>query len=137
MSKTMKKTSQEFMEWLGLKVGDRIACLDSRYIFEVIKHENNIYLMCRNTNIETQFIHYLLNIDFEILPQPKRVGDLKCESKCLSCPCIYVCNEEVNAVDKTLYEVLELGIATFTKIPEKLNGAIYDVIKSQLDKEVE
>ena len=32
----MKKTSEEFMEWLGLKVGDKVVCLDSRYIFEVI-----------------------------------------------------------------------------------------------------
>lgn len=132
----MKFTSEDLMKAIGLKVGDRVRCNKLLgTVFEVIKMDNGSIAL-DGLQTEWHSIHELIDKDFEILPAPKRVGDLKCDGNCPSCPCIYVCNEEVNAIDKTLYEVLELGIATFTKMPKKLNGAIYDVIKSQLDKEV-
>lgn len=86
----MKFTSEDLMKAMGLKVGDRVACLDSRYIFMVREYRGNVYLECENADLETQFMHYLLNVEFEILPAPKRVGDLKCgymEKNCVECPC--------------------------------------------------
>jgi len=120
-----------------LKVGDRVVCLDSRYIFKVIEHKDNVYLECENAKNETQFIHYLLNVDFEILPQPKRVGDLKCKIECENCP--------LRALDGcSLYGCIMFGQLTLYEILEKVHNdwlnkdqEIYDLLKARLDKEVE
>ena len=141
----MKFTSEDLMKAMGLSVGDRVKVklgigLDilsnsNNYVVEIFKDTTGI-IMIKNDKNQSIFLTNLIGYDFEILPRPKRVGDLKCDGKCLLCPCIYVCNDEINAVNKTLYEILELGIATFTKTPQEMNKEIHDVIKARLDKEV-
>lgn len=137
----MKFTSEDLMKSMGLAVGNKVKVKtydnfeETFETYEVMQKAGDTYLQSIDCGFIDSFA-YLIDQDFEILPRPKRVGDLKCDGKCPLCPCIYVCNEEVNAVDKTLYEVLEKGIATYTKIPKKLNGDIYNVIKARLDKEV-
>ena len=130
----MKFTSEDLMKAMGLQVGYKIK-IDLGYTFEIVQNGKIISLERLGEGYYTD-LEFLVDTDFEILPKPKRVGELKCDGKCPLCPCIYVCNEEVNAIDKTLYEVLELGIATFTKTPKKLNEEIHNVIKARLDKEV-
>lgn len=117
----MKFTSEMLMKAMGLQVGDRVKV--DCFIYKVVIKDENINE--RNIALENEdgtfflYIKRFVDQDYEILPKPKRVGDLKCNGKCPLCPCIYVCNDKVNATDKTLYEVLELGIATFTKTPKK------------------
>lgn len=137
----MKFTSEDLMKAMGLKVGDRVACLDSRYIFKVIEHKGNVYLECVNAKLETQFIHYLLNVDFEILPQPKRVGDLDIDDKDIyyKYKLVPLLDYKSNLCDwgigvpepENLYEVLEHW-QKYNKDQE-----IYDILKARLDKEVE
>ena len=146
----MKFTSEDLMKAMGLSIGDRVKVTMEFYdgiiktgLYEIDKYNR---LKCLPNQQKTDLIEFdgrgietLMGygVEYEILPKPKRVGDLKCDGKCLLCPCIYVCNDEINAVNKTLYEILELGIATFTKTPQKMNKEIHDVIKARLDKEVE
>lgn len=137
----MKFTSEDLMKTMGLQVGDRIKAPNGviyEVVSEVVDYANVIGLINKGKYEDNYFPLKMLvcDEDFEILPRPKRVGDLKCNGKCPLCPCIYVCNDQVNAIDKTLYEVLELGIATFTKTPKKMNEEIHNVIKARLDKEV-
>lgn len=132
----MKFSSEDLMKAMGLSVGDRVRVNDEQLMTVVLNDCGEIKLI--EDYIKIIFpIEHLLNRNVEILPRPKRVGDLKCNGRCPICPCIYVCNDEVNVIDKTLYEVLELGISTFTKTPEKMNEAIHNIIKARLDKEVE
>ena len=134
----MKFTSEDLMKAMRLAVGDRVkvALTPNHYAIFTLVNDENEGLSLISKEKEFYPVEFLVDLDFEILPRPKRVGDLKCDGKCLLCPCIYVCNEEVNAIDKTLYEVLELGIATFTKTPKKMNEEIHNVIKARLDREV-
>ena len=136
----MKFTSKDLMKAMGLSVGDRIkiSVANNEFIYEIrLNAENKPYLLNEQNLINCGDVHSLIDMDIDIRPRPKRVGDLRCDGKCPLCPCIYVCNDEINAVNKTLYEILELGIATFTKTPQEMNKEIHDVIKARLDKAVE
>lgn len=130
----MKFTSEDLMKAMGLKVGDRVVCLDSRYIFMVREYRGNVYLECENADLETQFIHYLLNVDFEILPAPKRVGDLKCKDfECSQCPirALINCNKADNQ-NRNLFDNLAEWNSTYTSFDQE----IYDLLMARLDKEV-
>ena len=125
----MKFTSEDLMKAMGLQVGDRVKYCDKVYIVSI--EDNKVFLK------DGVIWLYLLDIvddqDYEILPRPKRVGDLKCgeygEHNCASCPIRAICAEdEYN--DKTLYSILELS-HKFAKDQE-----IYNLLKSRLDKEV-
>lgn len=131
----MLKTSKEFMEWLGLQVGDRIkiSVENNEFIYEIrLNAENKPYLLNEQNLINCGDVHSLIDMDFEILPRPKRVGDLKCMidiNDCKKCPLYAVC-EESYVEGITLYEELQYTSAI-------VDQEIYDLLKDRLDKEVE
>ena len=140
----MKFTSEDLMKAMGLQVGDRVKVnfisnmFQETLIYEVVDDKifvNQIHLKAVNTNDFIMIdLNYLVNIDFEILPSPKRVGDLKCgeygEHNCASCPIRAICcSDEYN--EETLYSKLELS-HKYAKDQE-----VYDLLKARLDKEVE
>lgn len=133
----MKKTSKEFMEWLGLSIGDRIKVEDVVYTI------NNLYILESFVNATNQpFAHYECvhisilvrdDVEYEILPRPKRVGDLKCddyEGCDYGCPLMWLCcnAQKEHNCDITLYNVLD-----FYEIDDQ---EIYDLLKTRLDKEL-
>lgn len=163
----MKFTSEDLMKAMGLQVGDRIRLFEDKIrewdeaVYELVKNEQDDYPTYYSfVNIEDSDdrfnIHYFIDLEYEILPRPKRVGDLKCGFKkelggigsCTTCPVRiicghYTCKDELGAGD-TLYEYLE----TYKKkIKEEYDDEdedyndfdqeIYDLLKARLDKEVE
>lgn len=126
----MKFTSEDLMKAMGLSVGDRVKFTDvdwDNHIYEIII-QNSEYLVKPDMSPLFPIIK-LLNRDFEILPRPKRVGDLKCEEcNCKDCPLQYICPMTYTANYK-LFEVLEE-----CNVYDK---EIYDLLKARLDKEVE
>lgn len=130
----MKFTSEDLMKAMGLAVGDKVIINNNKKpSYEVIK-EQNIHKLKSISLGTIHPLYYLINTTFEILPRPKRVGDLKCgeygEHNCASCPIRAICvSDEYN--DETLYSKLELS-HKFAKDQE-----IYELLKARLDKEVE
>ena len=136
----MKFTSKDLMKAMGLQVGDKI------------KSNGVLYLVCENDEDEdigthTIYRYYLRNInkigmimledligeEYEILPRPKRVGDLKCEEidNCRKCPLHYICFikiDQKNDMNTTLEQMLN----SFTIDDQE----IYNLLKARLDKEV-
>lgn len=140
-------TSQDLMKAIGLQVGDRVKIkFEVSNIIDVtitteerilnIVYDNHLGVGLEHNGVIVP-IERILNRGFKILPKPKRVGENICNGNCPTCPCIFVCNEEVNAVNKTLYEVLDEGIKTFKNLNGSLQNQVYNAIKEQLDKEVE
>jgi hypothetical protein len=120
----MKFTSKDLMKAMGLAVGDTIKLNGKTHTFTAKKDGT---LICKNV------LKQLIDQDFEILPRPKRVGDLKCEElTCATCPLRAInCGNIATSVKKTLYEIL----GNF--FPEYQDQEIYDLLKARLDKEVE
>ena len=129
----MKFTSEDLMKAMRLQVGDRIKCAINEYTIVKIndevfyEREGNVYSMVN-----------LVNRDFEILPRPKRVGDLKCDdiphSDCIICPIKILCLDYGDANKQLFYEILE---DYKSKSGEHFDQEIYDLLKARLDKEVE
>ena len=74
-------------------------------------------------------------LDFEILPRPKRVGELKCgELECQECPLrtIRCDKDDIDIKDCSLYYILESVL-----VGAEFDQEIYDLLKARLDKEVE
>ena len=139
----MKFTSEDLMKAMGLQVGDIIEiflCSSCQYEkYEICQRNNDDLIYAKSVKYGIQVQLYSLISDYtqyKILPRPKRVGENICNGNCPTCPCIFVCNEEVNAVNKTLYEVLDEGIKTFVNLNVSLKNQVYNAIKEQLDKEV-
>ena len=130
----MKKTSKEFMGWLGLQVGDNVEIHND--IYEVKQSFlGTIYL--RNDFLDDELeIVDLLDKDYEILPRPKRVGELTCKDvsveSCNKCPIRCICNVELTSDTTPFYEILE-----DFKYDDIFDQEIYDLLKTRLDKEVE
>lgn len=133
----MIKTSKEFMEWLGLKVGDKIRINDKpdNYIIEL----NECSIPCvKDEYTKIRFeMTYLINRKVEILPQPKRVGNLKCSNEigCIECPLKILCSRDLLDFRfvGSLYSILE----KFKEDETCFDQEIYDILKARLDKEVE
>ena len=130
----MKFTSEDLMKAMGLQVGDRFKFNDfdwDNHIYEIII-EHDLYLV--KTDLEQTFpLYNLLNREFEILPRPKKVGDLKCiEYKCVKCPLRSIRCEKNDDVDNSLYYILEKVL-----VGVDFDQEIYDILKTRLDKEVE
>lgn len=126
----MKKTSKEFLEWLGLQVGDRVKVNNRYYTIEINELSGLPYML---QDEKYFYIQHLVDKDFEILPKPKKVGDLKCEEikDCRTCPLWWLCFIKINEKDEmrtSLYEMLE----SF-EIKDK---EVYDLFNARLDKEV-
>lgn len=126
----MKFTSEDLMNAMGLAVGDRVKV--GYFIYKVVIKDEEINE--RNIALEREdgsflYIKQLLDQNYEILPRPKRVGDLKCgECNCKDCPLQYICPMTYTA-DYKLFEVL--------KECNVYDKEIYDLLKARLDKVVE
>lgn len=135
----MKFTSEDLMKAMGLKVGDRIRCNELLgTVFEVIKMDNGSIAL-DGLQTEWHSIHELIDKDFKIIPQPKRVGDLKCsnEMKCENCPIKILCDlTECDCLGNgdTMYAYLEAYKKN--NIISDFDQEIYDIFKARLDKEV-
>ena len=107
----MKFTSEDLMKTMGLQVGDRIKVKSI-----LANGEDEIYTI-DNTGgfclLDKDGGHYnifkLIERDFEILPRPKMVGDLKCsiDIVCTECPFKMISNC-ICLEGKTLNEVLNI-----------------------------
>lgn len=132
----MKFTSEDLMNAMGLSVGDRIKVADK--VYTIIKLDDNYFLEDISLTPVLKINHWqsittLLNQDFEILPRPKRVGDLKCKDfECAKCHlrCLPHCNQMSNA-KKTLFNILN-GWNKYDTFDQE----IYDLLKARLDKEL-
>ena len=130
----MKFTSEDLMKAMGLQVGDRVRV-------KVVPYTNEVYtliidkeegLMLRNESTkELCLLEFLVNLEYEILPRPKRVGDLKCDNNCDDCPLRSVCSWESDLYGITLYNVLNIELSVTCTDEE-----IYNIVKARLDKEV-
>lgn len=136
----MKFTSKDLMKAMGLNVGDKIkatfethSCIDNRIYTEErivnIVTDNNFGVALEHDGVVVP-IEKLVNKDFEILPKPKRVGDLKCKGKCAECPLKTTRCEYKKDGNETLYDILD---CMFDGIEDE---EIYDLLKARLDKEV-
>ena len=132
----MKKTSEEFMEWLGLKIGDKVKFLDDIWVIKYDKNEvHEVYLHRKYGGYDQiLWLTELIDRDIDILPQPKRVGDLKCEDfkDCFNCPlkAFRLADICIGTDNQTLYEKLE-------EFDIRIDQEIYNLLKARLDKEVE
>ena len=131
----MKFTSEDLMKAMGLKVGDRVK------VKTILKDDEDIIYTIDNTGgclLGKDDGYYnlfvLMDREYEILPRPKRVGDLKCDDFKLcdeGCPLEWLCwncNIVHENSKNTLYDVLKLH-----EIDDK---EVYDLFKARLDKEV-
>ena len=123
----MKFTSEDLMKAMGLSVGDRIKVGTGIYRIIVRDGEKGIVITDENTGYYSS-LEYLVDTEFEILPRPKRVGDLKCGNNCDSCHIRAICN---GGWDTTLYKILE-----YWKECDNFDQEIYALLKARLDKEV-
>ena len=131
----MKFTSEELLQSMGLAVGDRVKLSEGYYtfIFDVkLNKYNKPYLS--DGEKQSKEITILLDHDFEILPRPKRVGELKCSDddtlNCSKCPLFVFCHASREYDNKRLYDVLD----DWFKCSK--DQEIYDLLKKRLDKEV-
>ena len=124
----MKFTSEDLMKAMGLQVGDTIKLNGKTHTFTAKKDGT---LICKNV------LKQLIDQEFEILPRPKRVGDLKCkEFTCTTCPLRAIdCANIVTSVEKTLYQILE-EIKGIALSGDYFDQEIYNLLKTRLDKEV-
>ena len=141
----MKKTHKDLLEWLGLKVGDVIRFNDSPNKWIVANEEYitldpkvDRYIDGVFKRVDQLPITHLIEMEFNILPKPERVGDLKCgeiseNKECSKCPLRSICATLSTGRKTTLYEMLEIY-----KLDKGsyLDQEIYDLLKARLDREV-
>ena len=130
----MKFTSEDLMKAMGLQVGDNVKVIyaDNVYITYELKYNEHEGLVLEN-DTDIELLSNIVNMDFEILPRPKRVGDLKCEDfDCKTCPLMCVCSWDSDFKRGTLFDVFNYELKTVHNDQE-----IYDLLKARLDKEVE
>lgn len=142
----MKFTSEDLMKAMGLQVGDRIHLFEDKArdfdegIYQIIKEQSNdypTYYVFENINDsdDRYSIKSLIDLDFEILPRQKRVGDLECNHDCGNCP-LRILPSCKGCGIKTLYKILE-AYKMVTKDEDYFDQEIHDLLKARLDKEVE
>ena len=136
----MKKTTKEFLEFLGLKVGDRFKIKDepNREYEIVFETGNGFSLIRRELNLLGTVViytswEYLLDKEYEIVKKPTKLGDLKCgEKECQECP-LRMLDCLLDKIGKvTLYEMLD-EVCEYRDISKESN--IYKAFKETLDSE--
>ena len=133
----MKFTSEDLMKAMGLSIGDRIkiSVANNEFIYEIrLNAENKPYLLNEQNLINCGDVHSLIDMDIEILPRPKRVGDILCKDcECVECHlrCLPYCNQLDNG-KKTLFNTLNSWNEYDT-----FDQEIHDLLKARLDKVVE
>ena len=131
----MKFTSEDLMKAMGLQVGDRVKHLG--IVWTVHYNDDLIHCIYLHTYYDEKWhrlnLFELFDKEYEILPKPKRVGDLKCgEKSCKTCPLRMIgCRNIATSTKNTLYQILE----KYSK--EYQDQEIYDLLKSRLDKVVQ
>ena len=120
----MKFTSEDLVKLLGIKIGEKIK-YTSGEVADVIKD----YIL--DFHPWRIGIWILIDEDFEILPQKKKLGEKICiDFRCSNCPLHRIrCFEE--NYDWSLYEILDNW---YEKFQDK---ELYDILKARLDKEEE
>lgn len=132
----MKFSSKDLMKAMSLQVGDLVRVANCVY---ELKSENEYYYF-QSVNKSTLFINNLaelVDIEYEILPRPKKYGELKCDNfeGCdYGCPLRWLCcniMKDDNAPDSTLtlYQLLD-----FYEVDDE---GVYNLFKKRLNKEVE
>lgn len=127
----MKFTSEDLMKAMGLAVGDKIKFYNE--VFTIIENIPNYIGIENDTALYN--IDILLNKEIDILPKPKRVGDLKCtdEIECKYCPLRMAdCTCTKNSI---LYKLLE-EIKGIALSGDYFDQEIYNLLKARLDREV-
>ena len=134
----MKFTSEDLMKAMGLQIGDRVKVTfkdDTIEECEIIKYDNGNIILHDDFHGYDDHVGYLLDNEIEILPRPKRIGDLKCGSfECKDCPVRAICN--FNNIEDNLYKELETYKEHCIE-NDTFDQEIYDLLKARLDKEVE
>ena len=135
----MKFTSEDLMKVMGLAIGDRIkepngAILELYRDTAQKPHWKVIESKPGVMPFNMIAFEYIYDTEYEILPRPKRVGDLRCnKQECEKCylRCLPFCNQ-YNYSKKTLYSVLNEWNQY-----NNFDQEIHDLLKARLDKEVE
>lgn len=130
----MKFSSEDLMKAMGLQVGDRIKIEKSDCIYIIDDEYKMIHENGLASNFSYMSIKGLIDLEVEILPRPKRVGDTLCKeciSKlgCRECPIQAICKGDWD--NATLYKILQ-----YWKESDSFDQEIYDLLKARLDKEV-
>lgn len=126
----MKLTNKDLLKILSLQIGAKIKT--DIGILEIKKSTSGIIYLEDTEDNEEYNLSELVNVEYEILPRPKHVGDLICnETDCKNCPmkCLE-CLEYIDAPE-TIYERLKRWYEYYK------DQEIYDLLKARLDKEVE
>ena len=133
----MKFTNKDLMKSTGLTIGDKVKFVFEEKIFigKVGFYDDYLSIIMEDEYNEIKALFHLIFIinnesEFEILPKPKRVGDLKCKEDCDNCPLKVVCAIGIYNDDWSYYDILE-----DSKIKSR-DQEIYDLLKARLDKEV-
>lgn len=136
----MKKTTKEYLEFLGLKVGDKIKIKDEpNREYEIVSETGNDFSLRRRDShlfgvaITYISLDYLLDKEYEIVSKPTKLGDFKCgEKRCDSCPLRMLDCLIEKGGDITLYEMLD----ETCKVKEvKKESKLYKVFKEMLDSD--
>lgn len=129
----MKFTSYDLMKAMGLQVGDNVKYLGE--IWTVRYNDDKIHCVYLYRYDGEKHCHLelfeMFDKTYEILPKPKRVGDLKCGDfkDCNKCPLVLCCDLiDGFSTKDTFDEILETLIIR--------DQEIYDLLKARLDKEV-
>lgn len=136
----MKKTTKEYLKFLGLKVGDKIKIKDQpNREYEIVSRTGNEFSLIRREShllgavMVNISLDYLLDKEYEIVQKPKKLGDKKCGGKeCQECPlrmldCVL---DKFGTV--TLYEMLD-DVCKYREISKESN--IYKAFKEMLDSD--
>lgn len=128
----MKFTSEDLMKAMGLQVGDRVKT-PNNITYLILKTNSGHIWVYDEIHNEKFLINYLVDTEFEILPKPKKVGQLTCREikDCRTCPLWWICFIKINEKDEmktSLYEMLD----SFAVEDQE----IYNLLKARLDKEV-
>lgn len=132
----MKLTNKDLLKLLSLQIGDKIKTDIS--ILEVKKSTSGIIYLEDTEDNEEYNLSELVDIEYEILPRPKRVGDLRCDdiphSDCTICPIKILCLDYGDNNNQSFYEILK---DYKSKVGEHFDQEIHDLLKARLDKVVE
>ena len=138
----MKKTSNELLEFFGLKVGDKIKVDGYDKPFVIFVKDGEIFAKRENGLSSWNYYNtwtltdVLLNCEYEIV-KPKKIGEMKCsEMACKDCP-LRTIDCDINS--RTLNEALEKFIEdlnSFNSSLKPFEKALIDAIKVELDRDV-
>ena len=136
----MKKTTKEYLKFLGLKVGDKIKIKDQpNREYEIVSGTGNEFSLIRREShllgavMVNISLDYLLDKEYEIVEKPTKLGEMRCtEKECQECP-LRMLDCLLDKIGKvTLYEMLD-EVCEYREISKESN--IYKAFKEMLDSE--